>query len=396
MALEIFRAISNLRMVLDTETDYDSPDNETTYKAVREMIEILFQLMLDTNEVGTATSDPPDDATGVLTDTGAAMSVDEHNGRTLVICSGSAKGNFYTIDDTTATTIVCTGDNLYSDGVRSGDDYKVLYDVKTNTSGHDHDGVNSPTVVLADGQVVEAKIGAAAVALSKLKTSTQSQSQDIAATSWHKFTLTGGEYCFRPTYKGEDANIQVENTVLATTTSYATITKMRNAHATLARFAYVLHRYVTSSGEVYWIFILRDKLTKKIIGVSACPDHPCFGNSQKPELEPHPFGDAYDPGKHEIIVINPSKEQVLEMQKKTVVESETEHNKSLSQVIAEDFEIDETIEPDWPTEAVTVGLPPEWEEVPIGGMIKPIKKVIPRPTYVKTAALKIKEIKEQP
>ena len=41
MAHEIFRAISNLRLVLDTEVDADSPDNETTYKAVKEMIDTV-------------------------------------------------------------------------------------------------------------------------------------------------------------------------------------------------------------------------------------------------------------------------------------------------------------------------------------------------------------------
>jgi len=150
MALEIFRAISNLRMVLDSETDADSPDNETTYKAMREMIEILFQLMLDTGVSGTATSDPPDDTTGYFYDTNESWTDDLHNGRTLVICSGNAKGNFYTIDDTDDANarLVCTGDNLYSDGVRSGDDYKILYDIKTNTDGHNHDGINSPTATI--------------------------------------------------------------------------------------------------------------------------------------------------------------------------------------------------------------------------------------------------------
>jgi len=61
----------------------------------------------------------------------------------------------YTIDDTDDANdrLVCTGDNLYADGVRSGDSYKILYDLKNNTDGHNHDGVNSPSVVLPDGTV---------------------------------------------------------------------------------------------------------------------------------------------------------------------------------------------------------------------------------------------------
>lgn len=232
-------------------------------------------------------------------------------------------------------------------------------------------------------------IGAAKVTQAKLKTSTQDQSYDIPIDTTHKFSLTGGQYCFRPTIKGEmfvgdDSKVWLSESY-PLTTSYATVIVLKNEDV-VPRFGYVLHRYVTSSGEVYWIFILRNKTTKEIIGISSCPDHPCFGGSQDPDIEPHPFIHSYDPNIHEIIVINPTKEEVLELKKKT------NYNKCLAQVISEDCEIDETTEPDWPTEAVTVGLPPDWEEKPIGESIEPIKKVIPKPVYVKTAALKIKKI----
>ena len=377
MALEIFRAISNLRMVLDTETDYDSPDAEVSRKATREMIEILFQLMLDTGVSGTATSDPSNDANGYFYDTNESWTDDEHNGRTLLICSGNAKGNFYTIDDTDDANarLDCTGDNLYSDGVRSGDDYKILYDIKVNTSGHNHDGVNSSGATVADAQITQAK----------LKTSTQSQSYDIAAETTHKFTLTGGQYCFKATIKGEDTYIK-QYLPYSATASYTVFIALRNDHISNERYGYVLHRYVTSSGEVYWIFIMRDKLTKEIIGVNACDDHPSFGYDGDCERFPHPFGDAYDPDEHEIIVINPTKEEVIKLKKKT------SYNKCLAQVISEDCEVDETTKPDWPSIPVTVGLPPDWEELPIGSMIEPIKKVIPKPVYIKTAGLKIKKI----
>lgn len=158
MADEIFKGIDQLRMVLDTETDADSPDNQTTYLSVVQMIEALFLLGYATGTSGTATSDPPNDTTGYFYDTGAGFVDDEHNGRTLVITSGSAKGNFYTIDDTVAASdyVACTDDNLYADGVRSGDDYIILYDLKANTDGHDHDGVNSKEVVLEKGRTTAA------------------------------------------------------------------------------------------------------------------------------------------------------------------------------------------------------------------------------------------------
>ena len=240
-------------------------------------------------------------------------------------------------------------------------------------------------VHLASNAVETAKIKDANVTLAKLKTSTQTQSFDITTLSnTHKFSLTGGQYCFRPTVKGETVNVSLWEQY-ALTTAYDTVVVLKNNDVSFDRFGYVLHRYVTSSGEVHWIFILRDKVTKKIIGISSCDDHPCFGNSQDPDLQPHPFLHSYDSAKHEIIVINPSKKEVAEMHKRTSA------NKCIVEVIAEDYDIDETIEPDWPAEEVTVGIPKEWEETPIGGKIKPIKKVIPKPSYIKTASLKLKK-----
>jgi hypothetical protein len=74
---------------------------------------------------GSATQNPPNNTTGVLTDSAGGYSTDEHNGHCLYITSGVALGEWYIIDDTTATTLVCSGDNLYTDGVRSGDTYDV-------------------------------------------------------------------------------------------------------------------------------------------------------------------------------------------------------------------------------------------------------------------------------
>ena len=81
---------------------------------------------------------------------------------------------------------------------------------------------------------------------------------------------------------------------------------------------------------------------------------------------------------------------MLEIKEKTIIDSETEPDKDLINVILEDYDIDETVEPDWPTEAVTVGLPSEWEELPQGSEVTPVKKVIPKPSMVKTARLVLK------
>ena len=145
---DIFDSVSKLRMILDTETDYDSPVSEELVSQVRENFESMLLLLFESGSSGSATADPSNDATGNFEDSGKAWTDDEHNGRVLLITSGSAKGNFYTIDDTggAGTTVCCTGDNLYSDGVRSGDGYQILYNVKS-PEGHSHDGIDSRKVV---------------------------------------------------------------------------------------------------------------------------------------------------------------------------------------------------------------------------------------------------------
>lgn len=77
-------------------------------------------------DTGSATSDPPDDTTGVLTDSAGTMTPDAHIDRWLVMTSGTASGKIWKITDNAATTITCAGINLYSAGVRSGDTYKVM------------------------------------------------------------------------------------------------------------------------------------------------------------------------------------------------------------------------------------------------------------------------------
>jgi hypothetical protein len=145
-----FDSVTLLRIIQEGETDADSPVSEELMSQIRENWEVLTILVLYTGQSGTATENPAEET---LTDGGAAYGVDEHNGRSLAIIDGNAAGNIYTIDDTTATTLVCTGDTLLTDGVLSGDAYKIFYDLK-NTDAHDHDGVNSSLATLPDGKIM--------------------------------------------------------------------------------------------------------------------------------------------------------------------------------------------------------------------------------------------------
>ena len=146
---------NSLRTILTTETDADSPGSEELLSQLRENFEALLIILL-----GEGTSSTVDSVSGdTLTDTAPGFTVDEHNGRTLVITSGTAIGNMYTIDDTTTTTLVCTGDNLETDGVATDDTYMIFYKLKGTVGGHSHDDIDSATVTLADNQVTEAKLG---------------------------------------------------------------------------------------------------------------------------------------------------------------------------------------------------------------------------------------------
>lgn len=393
--MSFWTAISQLRTILATETDYDSPVSEELLEQIRETIEALFMLLFDTGDSGTATSDPPDDTTGVLTDSAGGYSTNEHNVRTLLMISGNAIGNMYTIDDTTATTLICTGDNLYSDGVRSGDSYKVLYDIKVNPDGHDHDGVNSKSAVLADNVITQAKMNNSAVGQAELKSTTFTDSCGIAAGAAGRIDLTGGTYCFLPQSYGSEHDISVGNHGIAAgmgnITTYTTSIWLSNSHGSSARTAYVKVRYIQASGEVFWVFIRRNKVTKEIIEINAAPDHPCFGNGGKPLLKWHSFG-QFDSDKEEIICINPTKEEVKAMQEATEVEAEDLPDRALTDVIIEDYEIDELSNPEWPKDKITVALPPDWNEAWLERRkVVPIRKVIPKPAGVLVRSLRRKK-----
>lgn len=398
-----------LRILQEAETLADAGGSEELLSQIRENIEMLLVLTSYTGTSGTATQDPPNDTTGVFTDSGASWATDEHNNRSLVIIDGLAVGNIYTIDDTTTTTLICTGDNLYSDGVRSGDKYKVFYNIK-GFIAHDHDAINSALVVLADGQVTEIKIASNAVSQVKMKDNAIGQAEmrdnaigqaelrkgltevSTSSLTFINIVLPGGEYGFYPRILMNNtgsytwgAMILRDDTFAGWTSPVANIAMHTDGSNTI----YANQRYITASGEIYWIFILRDKMTQNIISAVAADDHVCFGNGGKPLLVPHPFSD-FDPAIQEIIVINPDATQILEIQNRTIDAAEDVPDRSFIQVIGKDYNIDEAIRPPWPTIPVTVGLPPDWESKQVGEKIIPIKKIIPQPAGILTARLVLK------
>ncbi len=142
-SLQIFpHDTPNLYLMTEESTAANANILASTYNRARLALEYLLRMLAYTGDSGSLTSDPPNDTSGYAIDSAGGFATDEHNGRLMLITSGEACGNFYTIDDTNGTTLFCTGDNLYADGVRSGDDYRVFYDFTTG-QGHTHDGVDS-------------------------------------------------------------------------------------------------------------------------------------------------------------------------------------------------------------------------------------------------------------
>ena len=217
-------------------------------------------------------------------------------------------------------------------------------------------------------------VTAASISQSLLKTSTGSVSATSALTV---VTLPGGEYGFTPQVHTSNADFTARITEWETNSlSYVSSVSLSGYGGATA---YCQQRYITSSGEVFWVFILRDKFTKKVISSWQAPDHPCMGNGGKPLLVAHPFLD-FDSGSQEIIVITPAINEVNRMRDRCIVPSESEPDRDLLDVIRDEYVIVEESRPKWTDENVTVGLPfdEDWQRVPNGTIIQPIQKKIPK------------------
>jgi hypothetical protein len=229
------------------------------------------------------------------------------------------------------------------------------------------------TADIVNAVITEVKMAAAAISQAKLKTSTGEVSTD--STSGANLTLPGGEYGFYPQIKSPNGvGLTAYVAGLFVGTSYTT-----NIHIIMASACtgYAQQRYVTSSGEVNWLFFLRDKTTKKIKASWICSDHPCFGNGGDPESIQHPFID-FSSVTEEIVCINPTDKELAD------IKSNIPKGKSILQVINEDYKIDDSITEQWPTKEITTGLPEgyDWKMAKNGDDLAPIKSTIPKPDYI--------------
>jgi len=398
--------IPNLRFPDETEADADSPVSETLMQTLLHNFEALVLMLFKHGDAGTLTSDPPNNTTGVLTDSARSFDTDEHNGRSILFTSGNAKNKFFTITDTTATTLTVSGTNLYDEGARSGDGYIVTYWLNPNY-GHTHNGEDSNTITPASASIAQAN----------LKTSTGEVSR-VAGSTGH-CTLPGGEYGFYPQFKHSNGNANSDSAQLKGSgfgsTTYTTTVYIINNETGIDYYAQ--QRYVTSSGEIHWLFILRDYQTGAVISQYSAPDHPCFGNGGKPLLVSHPFPDVFeekdalyqfvrDPEtglltdskqQVEIIVINPDLTDVARVEKARIIEDETKPDLSWIEAFNSTFEVNESKSADWPDVPITVGLPKTDASGNLvndyrfsgkrAALIEPIKKVIEQPILFEVATL---------
>jgi hypothetical protein len=257
-----------------------------------------------------------------------------------------------------------------------------------------------------DSRLSDARIPTdASVSQSKLKTSSGAVSLTPSSRSditYSVLTLPGGEYGFYPRIQiadsvGRDFEDDITlfrrpytGSYLGSVSAGCYVTLGCRGDSNVTQYAY--QRYVTSSGEVFWLFVLRDKKTKQIIATYSAPEHPCFGNGGKPLLVAHPFA-SYNPQAQEIIVVNPSKSELKELESKMIVADEAKPDLSLAEVINTLYEIDEKAgSPDWPRKAVTVGLPSghDWTRTADGTPVTAIKKQIPKMDYFITRTLRLK------
>ena len=232
-------------------------------------------------------------------------------------------------------------------------------------------------------------IGTAELKLSSGSVSTKS-------TTGVLLTLPGGSYGHWPQISGQynttayvgwnkASGIAISSMEISSSTPTAVI---RLTSFSSSYYTYASQNYHASSGEVFWIFALRDKATKDIICMYQSPDHPAYGNGGDPNIVQHPFP-GFNPDTEEIVVINPAKEDVDLVMKGCLDADGLEVHDPL-EIILRDYEIDESTSPEWPSVPVTVGVVSNIHHE-IARRSRPIKKVATRPKGAITARLRRKQ-----
>ena len=124
-------------------------------------------------------------------------------------------------------------------------------------------------------------IGSAKVTTAKLKTSTSTVSTPTMTAA--NLYPSGGSYCFYPQVYRSSGSYTFTARICSQIGPASATTVIHISNSATPNVASARFRYVTSSGEVYWVFFCVDKKTGNILANSAAPDHVCFGNGGKPK-----------------------------------------------------------------------------------------------------------------
>ena len=244
----------------------------------------------------------------------------------------------------------------------------------------------------ADATVYNETLRDAAVSQAKLKTSQGSieHTSSVAGYNSAPKVLPGGEYGFAHQLQGSASGASNPTAGWEfpdqRSTPFGPIQSIKLAVNKVSGLgsvtATMFQRYVTSSGEIYWMFFLRLKATGFITGGWECPDHICFGNGGDPEKLQHPFPD-YDPDEHDIIVIQ-GPQDAKGRYPQWVYDIKAEHKasgRSILTVAREDYDIITDDPPAWDSRPVTVGLDDD-DVYPGKEGVRIIKKAVNKPDWM--------------
>jgi len=225
------------------------------------------------------------------------------------------------------------------------------------------------------GAITVNKLGDSAVAQAKLKTTTHEQS--TVETTWQPKCLTYADYAFafrcKTSLATQEAYFcrasQAANYTFDTTSYVGEYVYIK---ATSGYTAYAIYRYVQASGEVYWVWLLRDKETGLISDGDAAGDVCCWGRD--PSERPHPFTEIYDPEKHDIVLWTPDQDELRELYARG-----NNGDRHPLQVALEDFYIDEETNMAWPDKPCTTKIlcDDSFEAMLKGEPVRVLQQVIP-------------------
>lgn len=255
---------SALRLITTGETDYNGPIPEETYSQFRENNEALTMLTFNSTFYGTCSGVSSSGWVKAKTPGFGIQADSSLNNFTLAILSGTARGNIYQINKSSSGAAANAGrvkcSDPHGDGLSTDDSVRILYTIKKNSSqrGHQHDGEDSPLVVLGNAQVANVK----------LNTATAKSTGSIVDNALVSMAIN--EYAFFPKLMtGQVAWGATPQVILQTgataAAEYTPYLGLRNPASSGQNNGYHVNwRYVTASNNPFQ-YILRDPDTKEIV-----------------------------------------------------------------------------------------------------------------------------------